>query len=115
MKAPRASAVPPHDEHDGADSVERFAAKNGISRSQAYKEITAGRLTARKVGSRTIVTREDAAKWRRALPKVSGKDAANARRPGNALPAWLLDQKPEHPSHRRARAKPPGSEPEQSK
>lgn len=75
MKAPRATAVCPHDDHDGADSIERFAAKNAISRAQAYKEIAAGRLTARKVGARTIVTHEDAAKWRRALPKASARDA----------------------------------------
>jgi hypothetical protein len=70
MKAPRASAVSPHDEHDGADSIERFAAKHDVSRSQVYKEIAAGRLTARKVAARTIITREDAAAWRRALPKA---------------------------------------------
>jgi len=75
MKTPRTSAVPPHDEHDGADSVKRFAAKNAISRAQTYLEIAAGRLIARKVGSRTIITREDASKWRRALPKMSARHA----------------------------------------
>jgi hypothetical protein len=51
-----------------ADGVDDFARKNSISRSQIYEEIAAGRLIARKVGSRTIITREDGASWRRALP-----------------------------------------------
>jgi hypothetical protein len=63
MKAPRASTASPHADHDGAYTVERFAAKYAISRAQAYKEIAAGRLTARKVGSRTIVRPADAEAW----------------------------------------------------
>ena len=74
MKAPRASAVSSHDEQDGADSIERFAAKNAISRAQAYKEIAAGRLIARKVASRTIIIREDAARWRF---KIAKKESQN--------------------------------------
>jgi hypothetical protein len=121
MKAPRESA----DERNNgratefdAESVERFAFRNGISRSHAYKEIAAGRLIARKIGTRTVVTREDAAKWRRALPKMSGKDAPNTREPSNDLPAWLSGPNPEHlrpahPSRRRVRAKAPeATEPE---
>jgi len=62
-----------------ADTVGQFAIRNCISRAQAYKEIAAGRLTARKVGGRTIITREDAADWRRSLPKMpAGAEA----RPG---------------------------------
>jgi hypothetical protein len=102
MKAPRASAVSPHDEHDGADSVERFAAKHDVSRSQVYKEIAAGRLTARKVASRTIITREDAAVWRRALPK------AKFNCPG---PIVRSTAPPAKRAHRRPRSKPPGAEP----
>jgi hypothetical protein len=113
MKASR--TVSPPDEHGGADSVKRFADKNGISRAQAYKEIGAGRLTARKVGARTIITHEDAAKWRRALPKASIKDASNIRKPNNDLPVWLLaNPRPlqdERPSRRRARPKTPESGP----
>jgi hypothetical protein len=55
----------------GASRVEDWAARHGISRAQAYKEIAAGRLVARKVGVRTIITDEDAADWRRALPKMA--------------------------------------------
>jgi predicted site-specific integrase-resolvase len=50
--------------------IEDWAARNGISRSQAYKEIHAGRLIARKVGNRTIITDEDGMAWRRALPQM---------------------------------------------
>jgi hypothetical protein len=99
MKAPRRSADPPHDEQDGADSVERFAAKHAISRAQAYKEIAAGRLIARKVGSRTIIPREDAARWRRALPKMSARHA-------EAKPERL---RPERTSRRLGRPRKPGA------
>jgi hypothetical protein len=58
------SAVP----RPAAQSVDDFARDHDISRSQAYEEIKAGRLKARKVGARTIITDEDAADWRRALP-----------------------------------------------
>jgi hypothetical protein len=106
MKAPRASAASPHDEHDGANSVERgaysverFAVAHDISRSQTFKEINEGRLPARKVGSRTIITREDAAKWRLKLPKATVNGAA--KKPSDGLPAWLSE-----PRSSRRRAKP---------
>jgi hypothetical protein len=51
-------------------SVEVWAARHGLSRAAAYREIAAGRLVARKVGARTIITAEDAAAWRRSLPKA---------------------------------------------
>jgi hypothetical protein len=106
MKASR--TVSTHDGHDGADSIPRFAAKNGISRAQTYKEIGTGRLTARKVGARTIITHEDAAKWRRALPKASAKGTPNPRRLDSSLPVYLQG---ERPSRRRARPKTPESGP----
>ena len=92
MKAPRTSACSPHDDHAAAYTVEQFATKHAISRAQAYKEISAGRLTARKVGGRTIVTIEDAAKWRRTLPKAPANGAA--KQPGDGLPAWLSEPSP---------------------
>jgi hypothetical protein len=94
MKTPRAPAGSSHDGYDGADTVERFAAKNAISRAQAYKEITAGRLIARKVGARTIITREDAARWRRALPKIPANGTSNTRGL-NGLPPLLANARPE--------------------
>jgi hypothetical protein len=53
-----------------ADSIEEFAWKNRISRSQVYEEIKSGRLIASKCGSRTIITRENGAAWRRSLPTI---------------------------------------------
>jgi len=112
-KASRPSTASPQDEYDGAYSVECFAVKHGISRSQAFKEIATGRLTARKVGARTIVTHEDAAKWRRSLPKVSVNGAP--KRSTDGLPPWLSEPRP---SRRRAKPKtqePLGPEPDTTK
>jgi len=79
----RSAAMPPpettvSDSAPDGESVEEFAVRNGISRAQGYKEIAAGRLVARKVNSRTIITREDAAAWRRSLPKMSTNTAEAA-------------------------------------
>jgi hypothetical protein len=65
-----------------AHTIEEFAYRNRISRSQAYKEVAAGRLIASKVGLRTIITREHAAEWRRALPRMAspGKDSTVGRK-----------------------------------
>jgi hypothetical protein len=52
----------------GAYSVDGFSEAHDISRAQTYVEIREGRLTARKVGTRTIITAEDAAEWRSSLP-----------------------------------------------
>ncbi len=61
-----------------AERIEEFAVNNRISRAQAYKEIAAGRLIATKVGSTTIILPEDAAAWRRALPKLQPRATAAA-------------------------------------
>jgi hypothetical protein len=50
-------------------SVDRFSDRHDISRSQTYVEINSGRLIASKVGNRTIITRENAERWRRNLPR----------------------------------------------
>lgn len=59
-----------------AFSVEDFARRNAIGRTTAYEEIKEGRLVARKVGARTVVTVEDAKAWREKLPKVEACTAA---------------------------------------
>jgi hypothetical protein len=59
-----------------ADTVDEFAVRNRTSRSQVYKEIAAGRLVARKIGTRTIITREDGAAWRRSLPAAPAAQPA---------------------------------------
>jgi len=58
-------------EHALLFSIISFADAHGISRSQVYREIGAGRLQASKVGKRTIVTAENAAAWRTALPNFA--------------------------------------------
>ncbi len=56
--------------------IDEFAARNSISRSQAYIEIRAGRLTARKVGSATLITIEDETAWLDNLPALVPQHAA---------------------------------------
>ena len=43
----------------------------GISRSKAYEEIAAGRLIARKCGSRTLITYASAQAWLTSLPALA--------------------------------------------
>jgi hypothetical protein len=59
---------------DGATSLDEFCAVNAVSRATAYREIDAGRLEARKVGRKTIVTKEAARDWLQSLPKLRGSD-----------------------------------------
>jgi hypothetical protein len=69
------------DEYYEVDTVDEFARRHRISRAQVYKEVAAGKLIASKLGKRTIITREHAAEWRRALPRMSspGKDSTIGR------------------------------------
>ena len=50
-------------------TVAGFCRDYGISRSKAFEEIKSGRLQARKVGSRTLIGREDAQLWFATLPR----------------------------------------------
>lgn len=43
--------------------VKEFCERFRISRSKFYLEVSAGRLTVIKIGGRTIITPEDAARW----------------------------------------------------
>jgi hypothetical protein len=52
-----------------ARSPRQFASEASISRSQVYEEIKAGRLTARKCGSRTLITTSPKA-WLDSLPAL---------------------------------------------
>jgi Helix-turn-helix domain len=51
-------------------SLDEFARLNDIALTTVYGEIRSGRLIARKIGRRTIITAEDANDWRDRLPKV---------------------------------------------
>lgn len=54
-----------------AYSIEEFTFISGIGRSAIYEEIRKGRLTARKVGARTVILKEDGLKFLRSLPVKS--------------------------------------------
>lgn len=56
-------------------SIPDFAGMHAISRTQAYREITGGRLKASKIGKRTVITAENAAEWRASLPAFDRKAA----------------------------------------
>ena len=45
-----------------------FADRNGISPAQTYIEIRSGRLKAKKMGTRTIITAQAEADWEANLP-----------------------------------------------
>jgi hypothetical protein len=60
----------PTDSASQAHSVGEFCNLYGIGRTRAYAEIASGRLKARKVGARTIITAEDARAWLAALPEL---------------------------------------------
>jgi excisionase family DNA binding protein len=51
-----------------AMSVPEFCQRYGPGRTTTYQEIQAGRLRARKVGRRTIISQDDAEDWLRRLP-----------------------------------------------
>ena len=53
--------------------IREFCRRYGIGRTVAYKEISAGRLRAVKVGRRTLITQEAAEAWLAMLPQVQAK------------------------------------------
>ena len=55
-----------------AYDVQSFAKAYGISRAQVYVEIKCGRLRNFKVGRRTLISREAAEAWQRALEAAMG-------------------------------------------
>jgi hypothetical protein len=61
-----------------AFSVEVFARRTEISRSQVYVEIREGRLIAKKVGRLTRITADAEKKWQDALMAVVPRAAAAA-------------------------------------
>ena len=57
-------------ENTGALPFHEFCKKWGIGRTKGYEEIKCGRLTAHKVGRKTIITNVEGARWARALPRL---------------------------------------------
>jgi hypothetical protein len=67
------------DPHAEAFSIEQFGLLNGnLGRQLIHDEINAGRLGAKKVGSRTIIPRSSSKQWLENLPDVKPKDAKKA-------------------------------------
>jgi excisionase family DNA binding protein len=60
-----------------AFSVTEFCGRYGIGRTNAYQEISAGRLRALKVGRRTLITQEAAETWLASLPELQVANAGN--------------------------------------
>lgn len=56
----------------GLISVKEFLTWAGLSKTSFYNEINSGRLSARKIGRKTVITAEDAAAWRASLPSIRG-------------------------------------------
>lgn len=56
-----------------AYSVASFGQTFSVGRSTIYEEIRAGRLKVRKVGSRTLITHEDAMAWLNSLPSQANR------------------------------------------
>jgi hypothetical protein len=54
----------------GAMSIRAFCETYDIGRTKIYQEINAGRLKARKAGTRTIIGDDDAEEWWRSLPAI---------------------------------------------
>jgi hypothetical protein len=57
-------------------SLGEFARRHSIGLRTVYAEISAGRLTARKIGRRTVIAIDDAKTWTDQLPKVPSRTAA---------------------------------------
>jgi excisionase family DNA binding protein len=58
-----------------AMSIDEAAKAAGIGRTMLFEEIRKGRITARKVGRRTIITVDGFDAWLKALPKRTARSA----------------------------------------
>ena len=70
----RTQALRPTTDLQRAFSIEEFCRRFGIGRTKVYEELGLGRLRARKVGRRTIITEDDAEDWLRRLPLMKWTD-----------------------------------------
>ena len=53
-----------------AYGVREFCARYGICRQTFYDEIHRGRITAKKLGKKTVILRADAEAWAKSLPAI---------------------------------------------
>lgn len=57
-----------------AMSIARFSEDYGIGRTKVYEELNSGQLRGRKIGTRTLISEDDAEAWLQCLQaKASGK------------------------------------------
>jgi excisionase family DNA binding protein len=63
-----------------AFSVREFCARYGICKQTFYDEIHRGRITAKKLGKKTVILRTDADAWAASLPELRtvGREQASA-------------------------------------
>ena len=57
-----------------AMSLAEFCRRYGPGKTKAYEEIKFGRLRARKIGKRTVITEDDAEDWLQHLPVIEVRD-----------------------------------------
>jgi len=55
----------------GAMTVSDFCRWASIGRTKMYAEVNAGRITPRKIGTKTVILRSDAEAWLRSLPTAA--------------------------------------------
>ena len=63
-------------QHLGALTVADFNRTYGVKKSFTYAEIRSGRLIAHKANSKTLIFRDDAARWAEALPTIKSRVVA---------------------------------------
>ncbi|MDF0495384.1 helix-turn-helix domain-containing protein [Bradyrhizobium yuanmingense] len=51
-------------------TVKEFCQQYGIGQTQFYEEVKEGRLPVRKVGRKSLITRDDAESWLQSLPRL---------------------------------------------
>ena len=56
-------------------SAKEFMEWGGIGRTKFYEEVNSGRITLRKIGSKSVVTMPDALAWLNALPVANSLQA----------------------------------------
>ena len=61
-----------------AFTVDQFCVRNNVGRTTTYAEIKAGRLRAKKVGTKTIIPAKDEQVWRDNLPDLKLDEAQPA-------------------------------------
>jgi excisionase family DNA binding protein len=56
--------------HQRATSIAEFCQRYRLGRTKVYEELKSGRLRARKIGKRSIITDDDEEEWLQALPFI---------------------------------------------